>query len=370
MIDIRAIKNGYWWDAQGKFDALMADKVALRELTVQITDKCNRNCVKCNKTNFSFNDMEYHTVARIIKQACVLGLTHIHFTGGEPTLYSEFVRVIKLCRNLALRIDMSTNGYFTLEYIKELIKAGMNSINISWDFIAEKPDCMVSAFLLKIKNEYPSIVDIQLMPPRGTAEKFNIAQIQDFNSNVVPQSYEISKSRFPMVEAKIKEMLDDNAVKGIYHIPIKFPCHRSKSELRVGTKGFTTCTYLYRDGHITCDLKSSVKDAWKACKKECMSIPPVPSMCGTSCSPEVTNFNFFVEIAKITKFLSNKANSPLLKLVEIALDAFKDSEMVRNWFTTPQVMFEERTPLDYSGTASGREEIEQVLKRIKNGIFL
>lgn len=317
MIDIRKITNGYWWNAQGKFKSLINGEDKLKELTMQITDKCNKACPKCNKTNFTFQDMEYKDIIRILLQASDLGLTHIHFTGGEPTMHSNFLDIVRLCKDLKLRIDMSTNGKFDYYYAKELVRSGMDSINISWDFINEKPDCLcfiqdldvpcfinhmvmpsnyleLEKFLVVVKNEYPSIVDIQLMPPRGTADKFNLDQIDYFNKIIAPVCFEFS-NRFPMVAYKIKSMLPESSVKGIYHIPIKWPCHRSKSELRVGTKGFTTCTYLYRDGHTSCGLETSVKDAWEQCKRECRVSSPKPEMCEYSCSPEVTNFNYFVE---------------------------------------------------------------------------
>lgn len=318
MIDIRTIKNGYWWDSVGKFDALVNGENSLRELTMQITDRCNMNCIKCNKRNFTYDDMKSEDVVRIIYEACDLGLKHIHFTGGEPTMHADYVNFVRLCRTKGLRIDMSTNGMFDAEKAKALVDAGIDSINISWDYIEQEPDCMkfIGGFPIKvflnhmvIPSNYrqlgdflehvmkiPFVVDIQLMPPRGDARKFTREQIAEFN-NSVDRCYEISRNRYPMVAYKLKSILGDvDADKGIYHDRISWPCHRSKTELRVGVKGFTTCTYLYRDGHVTCGLENSVEDAWKECMIECKSSnPPIKSMCDFSCSPEVCYFNYFVE---------------------------------------------------------------------------
>jgi len=323
MIDIRTIKNGYWWDSIGKFDALVNNELSLRELTMQITDRCNMNCIKCNKRNFTFEDMKSEDVVRIINESCDLGLKHIHFTGGEPTLHADFVDFVKLCRSKDLRIDMSTNGMFNYEMGKSLVDAGINSINVSWDYIDKEPECIsfigdfpIKVFLnhMVIPDNYDKlcdfllhvfnlkfIEDIQLMPPRGDAQKFTKEQINDFcqavdKSHVLSRSIVSGKRRFPMVAYKICDLLTDSeADKGIYHERISWPCHRSKAELRVGCKGFVTCTYLYRDGHITCGLDHSVKDAWEKCMIECESIPPVKHMCDFSCSPEVCYFNYFVE---------------------------------------------------------------------------
>lgn len=319
MIDIRKIKHGYWWDSQGKFESLINNENRLKEITIQITDKCNMACLKCNRINFTFEDMKTDDILRIINEACELGLKHIHFTGGEPTLHPDFVEILKICRSKDLRIDMSTNGKFDIKLAKQIVDAGINSINISWDFIDIVPQCIdfifnfsvdiflnhmvmpsnykeLPSFLLHIKKNYSKIIDIQLMPPRGSAEKFTKEQIEDFKNTVALCAQIYSEDRFPMVKEKVSTMLDYEADKGIYHQKIEWPCHRSKSELRVGSKGFTTCTYLYRDGHVTCGLDKSVKEAWEMCKIECQGSPPIKEMCDLSCSPEVSSFNQFVEI--------------------------------------------------------------------------
>jgi MoaA/NifB/PqqE/SkfB family radical SAM enzyme len=323
VIDIRKITHGYWWNAQKKFEMLVNNETSkLFELTMQITDRCNLNCPKCNRINFTFEDMKLTDIIRIITEAKALGLKHIHFTGGEATLHPNFIEIIELCKIKDLRVDMSTNGIFSASYEQTLLASGIDSVNVSWDFVDVVPECFtrkqsnkrkilwfinhmvmpsnfleLPAFLKMIKEQYPYVVDIQLMPPRGTADKFTKDQILQFNE-LIPECMEISKFRYPMVEFKLNEILaDPRADEGIYHQEIKWQCHRSKTELRVGTKGFSTCTYLYRDGHVTCDLSKSVAEAWQMCKEECASAPPQPKMCPYSCSPEVVNFNKYVEEA-------------------------------------------------------------------------
>jgi organic radical activating enzyme len=319
MLDIRKIKNGYWWNAQEKYDALINGDNSLQEMTIQITDRCNMNCPKCNKTNWSYQDMETMKVLEIIEEACDLGLQHIHFTGGEATLHQDFPAMIKHCKNHNLRVDMSTNGKFTCKKALEMYEAGLDSINISWDFINQPPECIsfidgfgfnvflnhmvmpgnyfeLPNFLNHIKNNYPFIIDIQLMPPRGTADKFTDKQIKEFLEFEVEYCYEVSKDRFPMVQNKIMDILTDGIPeRGIYHQPINWECHRAKKELRVGSKGFTTCTYLYRDGHVACGLDKSVEEAWNICKDFCSKKNPPLETCDYSCSPEVAYFNYFVE---------------------------------------------------------------------------
>ena len=122
------------------------------------------------------------------------------------------------------------------------------------------------------------------------------AIIIEFEDKMVEKCYAVSKKRFPMVADKIRETLScPEAEHGIYHHRIKWECHRRKAEIRVGAKGFTTCTYLYRDGHITCPLDKSVKEAFELCKRKCSGIPPIREMCDYSCSPEIAYFNYFLD---------------------------------------------------------------------------
>lgn len=314
MIDIRKIKNGYWWDAEGKFNSIINNENSLKELTLQITDKCNMNCVKCNKVNYTFEDMKTEKIMDIIQQSIDLGLKHIHFTGGECTLHEDFPEIVKFCRENNLRVDMSSNGKFSEIKAKQFLPF-MDSINISYDFIDYPPECFsfifkynvkvfinhmvmpanfkeLKEFLNHIEKNYSKVIDIQLMPPRGNAEKFTLEEIHYFNNHILSS---IGKSKYEMVNSKINTILKyEGSERGIYHELISWPCYRAKSELRVGPKGFNTCTYLYRDGEIVCGLDNTVKEAWEMCKIKCLQSPPNKEMCQFSCSPEIANFNYFI----------------------------------------------------------------------------
>jgi putative toxin-antitoxin system antitoxin component (TIGR02293 family) len=60
----------------------------------------------------------------------------------------------------------------------------------------------------------------------------------------------------------------------------------------------------------------------------------------------------------------------LQRLFAVALEVFEDRDFVRSWFTTPQRVFEGRTPLEYADTQPGAEEVEKALRRMEHGITL
>jgi hypothetical protein len=333
-MDITKLTHGYWWHAKEKYRRLISERrpPRLLELTIQVTDRCNLACEKCNKTSFTGGEMPWEQVKSILDQAFDLGLIHIHLTGGECTLHPDLPKMIHWCKERKVRVDLSSNGKFSEDRFVELKEAGLNSINVSWDWIAQPPECMsflakyapfgqfyeprmfinhmvmpsnfqeLPAFLQHIKDNVGFISDIQLMPPRGTADKFTYDQIADFNLKVAPRAYEISLNRFPMVEFKVQEMLGPLADLGVYHPIITWPCYRANAELRVGCAGYSPCTYLYRDGYIVAPLTATVKEAWEASKNLCKKTPPVLAMCDCSCSPEVCGLNMKVHEEMATRY--------------------------------------------------------------------
>jgi putative toxin-antitoxin system antitoxin component (TIGR02293 family) len=60
----------------------------------------------------------------------------------------------------------------------------------------------------------------------------------------------------------------------------------------------------------------------------------------------------------------------LKKLWEIAVDVLENRDTVKAWFSTPQIVFEGKTPLEYADTLPGSEEVERVLRRMEHGIIL
>jgi putative toxin-antitoxin system antitoxin component (TIGR02293 family) len=60
----------------------------------------------------------------------------------------------------------------------------------------------------------------------------------------------------------------------------------------------------------------------------------------------------------------------LKKLYETALEVLETKNNVKTWFSTSQIVFENKTPLEYADTLPGSEEVERVLRRIEHGIVL
>ena len=88
-----------------------------RRLTVELTNICNLHCSYCLRDE----DALYHTpanfmpidlFARVAEAARDrMGVEHISFTGGEPTLHRQFAEIVDAAARLSLTCSFVTNGW-------------------------------------------------------------------------------------------------------------------------------------------------------------------------------------------------------------------------------------------------------------------
>jgi len=109
-------------------------------VTIEITTKCNLNCIMCahGSPNFrlrkdSNKNMPFEKFKFIINNLC--GLKSINFAGlGENFLNEDFMKMIRYAKSKNILIDFFSNFYFINEKIaEELIEIGVNKIHISID---------------------------------------------------------------------------------------------------------------------------------------------------------------------------------------------------------------------------------------------
>lgn len=72
------------------------------------------------------------------------------------------------------------------------------------------------------------------------------------------------------------------------------------------------------------------------------------------------------------RFTANESEKlyRLQKLYETALEVLETEENVKAWFNTRQIVFENKTPIEYADTLPGSDEVENVLRRMEHGVIL
>lgn len=120
--------------------------MALKEVKIELTSYCDKNCVHCSseacKENYQELDME--TVKRVIDEAILLGATDFVLTGGEATKYLDLPYVIsylksKNVKNIKL-YTMITPSKENLEFMRALKALGLSSIAYSLNLALVKQE--------------------------------------------------------------------------------------------------------------------------------------------------------------------------------------------------------------------------------------
>lgn len=109
-------------------------------LRISVTDKCNLRCQYCMpKQGVAVLPHEevltLEEIFRIVRIMGTLGIKKLRFTGGEPLVRKNLVKLIGDVDGLAgiSDIAMTTNGLLLEEQIDALKQAGLKRVNISLD---------------------------------------------------------------------------------------------------------------------------------------------------------------------------------------------------------------------------------------------
>ncbi len=110
-------------------------------------DDCNMSCIMCERFS-KYADpgtskprrMRYEIIETAVNDAIPLGLREIiPSTMGEPLLYSDFDKIIKLCREKNLKLNLTTNGTWpgkTVTEWAELLCPVLSDVKISWNGVS------------------------------------------------------------------------------------------------------------------------------------------------------------------------------------------------------------------------------------------
>ncbi len=118
-------------------------------LRISLTDHCNLRCLYCmpDEVRFKPNEelLQDDEILRLVRIFSSLGFEKFRLTGGEPTVRSG---VVDLVRNIAQTpgvrsLSMTTNGVLFSRLAKPLAEAGLKRVNFSLDTLdPEKFKCL------------------------------------------------------------------------------------------------------------------------------------------------------------------------------------------------------------------------------------
>ena len=100
-----------------------------------LTDACNFKCPYCRGLRSDIKGtMPFDRAVEVIDLWGDHHLKNIRFSGGEPTIYPNIVKLVEHAKKRGIeRIAMSTNGSADMSLYCQLIEAGVNDFSISLD---------------------------------------------------------------------------------------------------------------------------------------------------------------------------------------------------------------------------------------------
>lgn len=159
-------------------------------LRISVTDKCNLRCRYCMPEEgialLPHEELltieELYRVVRIMEG---IGVRKVRFTGGEPLVRKNLVKLI--CDIHALsgieEITMTTNGALLGERAKELKEAGLTGVNISLDTLNPRTFQAITGF--DVHRQVMQAVDAAL--ECGLRLKINCVPCRELNeTDIIP----------------------------------------------------------------------------------------------------------------------------------------------------------------------------------------
>ena len=237
-------------------------------MDLALTYRCNNDCSHCyNARPRDFGEISTSQWIQIIDKLWEIGIPHLVFTGGEPTLRSDLPELIQHAEQNGQITGINTNGRRLSDqsYVKTLIDAGLDHIQITLEsHIPEIHDRMVrnkgswSQTIRGIQN----VLDTRLYVMTNTTllndnvpyleetlEYLGKLRIPTIGLNALIHSGHGLTVDTGLKESELLPLLDIAQLKTnqykqklIWYTPTQY-CHFDPVQLELGVKGCTAALY-------------------------------------------------------------------------------------------------------------------------------
>jgi radical SAM protein with 4Fe4S-binding SPASM domain len=131
-------------------------------LDLALTYRCNNDCAHCyNSEHPSLNkgtkdELSTSDWKRVLDKAWKLGIPHIIFTGGEPTLRDDLLELVAHAEKNGQITGLNTNArrLSDTRYVEELVTAGLDHVQIT----VESNDADVHDLMVRTTGAFPQTI--------------------------------------------------------------------------------------------------------------------------------------------------------------------------------------------------------------------
>jgi cyclic pyranopterin phosphate synthase len=103
-------------------------------LRISLTPKCNLSCMYCHREGEKnpTGPISAAEIAEILRVAAGFGIRSVKFTGGEPTLRTDLIDIVRSVP-AGMESSITTNGTLLAGLAADLKQAGLRRVNVSLD---------------------------------------------------------------------------------------------------------------------------------------------------------------------------------------------------------------------------------------------
>lgn len=113
----------------------------LKEVIISITNRCNLKCKMCDIPWEKTEEIDASRWKKVIKDASLIGIETVVFSGGEPLLREDIFELISFTKNNGMNACLTSNGFLINEETAyKLSQSGVDVVNISIDGTREIHD--------------------------------------------------------------------------------------------------------------------------------------------------------------------------------------------------------------------------------------
>jgi cyclic pyranopterin phosphate synthase len=151
-------------------------------LRISLTDKCNLRCTYCmpqEEMQFMPSKwlMQADEIEKLARIFVDMGVDKIRLTGGEPLIRKDFSKIVTTLGSLPTSLTLTSNAVFVDQFINDLKRAGVRSLNVSLDSLREEQ------FKTITKRDHfgKTLGNIRLLLSEGFVVKINMVVLRGVN---------------------------------------------------------------------------------------------------------------------------------------------------------------------------------------------
>ena len=103
------------------------------DLRISLTQRCNLSCVFCHMEGqpVATAELTPGQIEAVVRAGTHVGISRVKLTGGEPTLRTDLMEIVRRIRPHVRELSMTTNGLRLAALASDLRSAGLDRVNVS-----------------------------------------------------------------------------------------------------------------------------------------------------------------------------------------------------------------------------------------------